>query len=318
MNDETPATVTVVVTTFNQELFVEQAIRSVLMQETSFPFDILVADDASTDGTRAVILRLQAANPDRIRCFFPDANMGFGGGTIFRHALGLCRAPYVALLDGDDYWTSPQKLQKQIDLLERQRDCIGAFHPVDILDQETGRMIGVFPDSADKSLYTLDDFLSGTRVHSSSTVFRSDLLPHLPEWIFTSPYADWGFQAVHAAHAPIALLRERMGVYRKHHQGIWSGLDDVRRHEILVEQTARIPERFPAVDARRMRRTLALRSFELAAKYRAAGRYRDAIRATGRGLRAGGSAIPPLLFGWRWLRSRLSSARASATERNRR
>jgi glycosyltransferase involved in cell wall biosynthesis len=318
MTDEMPSTVTVVVTTFNQIAFIDQAIRSVLMQETSFPFDLLVADDASTDGTREVVRRLDVENPGRIRCFFPDANMGNGGGTIFRHALALCRAPYVALLDGDDYWTSSQKLQKQIDLLERRRDCIGAFHRVDILDQESGRVIGTMPVSVDKELYTLDDFVSGTAVSSSSTVFRSDLLPQLPDWIFNSPYGDWGLQATYAARAPLAFLPERMGVYRKHRHGVWSGLDAVQRFEILVEQTATMPERFPAVDLRRVRRSLALRSFELSVKYRSVGRYRDAIRAAVRGLRAGGSATLPLVFVWRSLMARIAASRASASEGNRR
>lgn len=304
VDHQTLSKVTVLVTTFNQLAFVDEAIRSVLMQETSFPFEILVADDGSTDGTRRIVSQWRDAFPERIRCFFPEQNMGYRGGAMFQEALTMCRSPFLALLDGDDYWTSPHKLQRQVDLLERRPECSGAFHPVDLLDQATGRIVGVFPAAVSKETYSLDDFIFGTGVQSSSTVFRTDLLPELPDWIFTSSYADWGFQAAHAAHAPLALLPERMGVYRKHREGVWNGLDQVRRLEILVEQTARVPERFPQVDPRRARRSLALRCFELALKYGASGRYRDAVRAVGRGLRSGRSITTPLLFCWRWFVAR--------------
>jgi hypothetical protein len=286
LDTASPPKLTVLIITFNHAAFIEQAIASVMMQKTSFPFEVIVADDASTDGAREILLGLRERFPQTIRLFAPERNMGQMGNGIFRAALPMCRGEYVAFLDGDDYWTAPDKLQRQIDFLDYYREYIGVFHLVEVLDDEASVVSGVFPAIPVKRHYSLDDFIEGTFVPFSSVVYRNQLAGAMPEWVFETPYSDWGFHAVHAACAPLALIAERLAVYRRHQGGVWSRLDGVAKLQVLIAQTARIPERFPSANRALVRRTLALQWIELAIKYRSSARYGAAAAAIYRAFRS--------------------------------
>jgi glycosyltransferase involved in cell wall biosynthesis len=123
--------VTALVNTYNQAEFVEQAIESALAQELDDRYEILVVDDCSTDGTREILRKYAADYPELLRVLLLDQNVGRcasrARGT--REALGR----YVALLDGDDYWTSPHKLRKQIEFLDSRPDCAICFHNVTVV-----------------------------------------------------------------------------------------------------------------------------------------------------------------------------------------
>src|SRR5256885_17089820 len=107
--------VSVPIVTYNQEKFIAQAVNSVLAQQTSFPFEIVIGEDCSTDGTRGIVQRLVAENPDKIRAICREKNLGMLENH--RATYGACRGEYIAFLQGDDYWTDPQKLHKQREFL---------------------------------------------------------------------------------------------------------------------------------------------------------------------------------------------------------
>src|SRR5205807_1410995 len=109
----------VVLRTCNHAPFIAQAIESVLLQRTQFPFELIVAEDCSTDGTRAIVEDYARRHPDLIRTILPERNVGHG--EILRRGLEATRGRYVGYLDGDDYWTSCAKLARQVDFLERER-----------------------------------------------------------------------------------------------------------------------------------------------------------------------------------------------------
>src|SRR3954451_4471341 len=104
--------VSALIITYNQEKFIEQAVRSALMQRVNFPYEIVVGEDCSTDGTREIVKRLADENPGRIRAHFRDRNLGMH--MNHRATFAACTGKYVAMLEGDDYWTDPLKLQKQV------------------------------------------------------------------------------------------------------------------------------------------------------------------------------------------------------------
>lgn len=108
--------VTVCVATYNQERWIGDALRGALEQQTDFPFEVLVSDDASTDGTLAVCRDFERRYPGRVRVLSSERNLGMLANyeKLFRAADGR----YIALCDGDDYWTDPQKLQRQVDFME--------------------------------------------------------------------------------------------------------------------------------------------------------------------------------------------------------
>ena len=109
--------VSVLMITYNHEKLIAQAIDSVLMQKTEFPFELVIGEDCSTDGTRAVVLEYSRKYPGIIRAHLRERNLGAleNGRDVFRAS----RGKYLAVLEGDDYWTSPEKLQVRADLLDK-------------------------------------------------------------------------------------------------------------------------------------------------------------------------------------------------------
>ena len=117
--------VSVKMITYNHAPFIVQAIEGVLQQKTNFPFELVIGEDCSTDGTREIVFAYQRRYPDIIRIITSDSNVGMKtNGLRTRKA---CRGKYVAVCEGDDWWQHPLKLQKQVDYLETHPDC-GMVH----------------------------------------------------------------------------------------------------------------------------------------------------------------------------------------------
>lgn len=117
--------VSVVIVTYNHERYLAEAIEGVLGQKTDFPFELLIGDDCSTDGTAGVALQAQRDHPERVRVITSDANVGLNGN--YARLLRAARAEFIAYCEGDDFWSDPTKLQRQIDYLRAHPD-VGAVH----------------------------------------------------------------------------------------------------------------------------------------------------------------------------------------------
>ena len=130
---ETTPFVSIICTVFNKEPWLKKTIASFLAQKTEFPFEIILVDDASTDGSRKIIANYQDSHPDLIRAFYQDENLGIAKTwvTICKEA----RGQYIARCDGDDFWIDPLKLQKQVDLLASKPDCKWSNTDFDIYDE---------------------------------------------------------------------------------------------------------------------------------------------------------------------------------------
>src|SRR5262249_55142321 len=120
--------VTVLVLAYNHERYIASALAGALSQKTRFDFEVLVADDCSTDATAAVVAAHARAHPGRIRLLPRDRNLGICGN--FTDAYRACRGEYVAILEGDDEWHDPRKLEALVAALDRRPDCSFAFHDV--------------------------------------------------------------------------------------------------------------------------------------------------------------------------------------------
>ena len=111
---------------YNQEAFIREALESVLAQQTTFDFEIVIGEDCSTDTTRSIIQSYQAAHPGKIRGLYRAENVGMIENFI--QGYRACQGEYIAMLEGDDYWVDPCKLQKQVDFLESHPDFSICFH----------------------------------------------------------------------------------------------------------------------------------------------------------------------------------------------
>lgn len=120
--------VTILCTTYNHERYIESAIRGFLAQDCEFPFEILIHDDASTDGTQDVIRRWQQRYPQLIRPVLQTVNQKSRGVHPFELLLARARGDYVATCEGDDFWIHPHKLQHQVSFLMAHPDASCSAH----------------------------------------------------------------------------------------------------------------------------------------------------------------------------------------------
>ena len=125
---ENKVVLSVCIRSFNQKRFICQALDSVLEQKTMFPFEIIVSDDCSTDGTREILLEYQQHYPERIRLILGESNVG--GPCNLRRVIEASTAKYITCLDGDDYYIDKYKLQKQVEFLEENDRYSACFHNV--------------------------------------------------------------------------------------------------------------------------------------------------------------------------------------------
>lgn len=212
---------------YNHEPYIEQAVQSVLAQKTNFDFEIVIGEDCSTDNTRSILTRLQKQHPDKIRLLLNEKNQGMIQNYI--QTLRACQGEYVALLDGDDYWCAVDKLQKQVDFLDQNRDYAISFHSVLKVYEDGSREPKIIRPRDRRTSFDLEDLLASMFIPTCSTLIRNGLIGELPEFAYSLKMLDWLILALAARHGKIGYLDEVMAVYRVHSSGLWSSMRMVDR-----------------------------------------------------------------------------------------
>jgi glycosyltransferase involved in cell wall biosynthesis len=212
--------VSVLIITYNHEQYIAQALESVLMQEADFDYEVVVGEDCSTDATRSILLDYRSRFGDRLRPLLRDNNIGMHANLI--QTLEACKGRYVALLEGDDYWISPEKLSRQADLLDEQPELAMCFHDVKCVFEPGCEIHDPKLTRASKLVFTLDDLLEKNLMHSCSVMFRRGLFRVVPRWYFTLPLGDWPLHILNAQHGNIGYIDAVMGAYRVHPGGVWA------------------------------------------------------------------------------------------------
>ena len=163
--------ITVICISYNQEKYIRQTLEGVIMQKTDFDFEVIISDDYSTDNTANIIREYEKKYPDIFRIFYHDKNMGSINNFIF--ALSRTKSKYVALCEGDDYWTDPYKLQKQVDFLEAHPDYSICFHPVRVIYENNPDKTEVFPTKKIlKNDFSFKHLLKINFIQTNSVVYR--------------------------------------------------------------------------------------------------------------------------------------------------
>lgn len=220
----------VVVLTYNHERFITQALTSVLTQQQAPPHEVLVAEDCSTDRTRAVLEELARQWAGRFRILPRERNLGLSANL--EDAFRACRGRYIAILEADDYWCDPLKLAKVTTALESHPEWCGCFHYVRAEDKLHRQAAEIWPKSLprEEPIVALTDLLAENYVPSySAVVYRAGLVREFPAWHRRIACGDWGLHVLHAEHGPFGCLPEIMTVYRIHAGGMWSSMEDARR-----------------------------------------------------------------------------------------
>ncbi len=212
---------------FNHERYLRQCLDGFVMQQTSFPFEAIVHDDASTDGSAAIIREYAEKYPDIIKPIFETENQySKHDGSLRRvvHAAIHPAAKYVAICEGDDYWTDPHKLQIQVDYLSSHDTCSMCWHDAKKMDARTCRIFGDHRRYRKDTTCSTEDMiiLGGGGCPTASIIYRRDILAHAPDLFFDRHVGDYPLQLYLAFNGYVRYIDRPMSVYRIHVPGSWT------------------------------------------------------------------------------------------------
>ena len=222
--------VSVLVVTYNHARFVHQALDGALAQQLPQPFEILISEDCSTDGTREIVQEYADCHPHLVRLLLSERNLR--SNEVVARGFRAARGRYIALLDGDDYWTSDDKLRAQKAFLDARPNLTICFHNVQVVDghsQESGRLWNA-PDQPEVS--GLHELLRGNFIATSSVVYRRAAVAEIPAWYDGFfPVTDWPLHILYAREGRIGYLDRTLGAYRLHAGGLFSTLGEREKLE---------------------------------------------------------------------------------------
>lgn len=230
--------VSVCMITYNHENFISEAIEGILLQKTTFPIELIIGEDCSTDDTRKIVIEYVKKYPEIIRPILPENNLGISKN--FLETMQAATGKYIALCEGDDYWTDPYKLQKQVDFLEANKEYSMCGHRFQYFYQETSE----FKDDYFKKMFsgnqkqitlTLEDFYWVTLPQILTLMIRKDALDinHLLKFKNTIDVVLYYCLFI---KGNAGILNFVGGVYRKHNNGVYSKLNkyDELKRDILI------------------------------------------------------------------------------------
>lgn len=266
--------VSVAMITYNHEQFIAQAIEGVLMQRTDFAYELIIGEDCSTDGTRAIVRAYGEKYPGLVRPLLSNRNQG--GYANFLATWRACRGQYVALCEGDDYWTHARKLQEQVDFLDRNPDCTICFHDIQVVFEDGSRPPRIRRPVVVKHKYALVDLLRGNFVPTCSAMVRGGVVDDFPDWFYGVSVGDWPFLVLHARYGKIGYLDKTMASYRVHSGGVWGGTSSEQRMLGLVDLLEHMNAHLDFQYSRVINETISKTHFWLAVHYMDCGRPADA------------------------------------------
>jgi len=220
--------VSILCATYNHKNFIRQTLDSFLMQKTDFKYEVIIHDDASTDGTTEIIKEYAAKHPDIFKPIFQKENQYSKGIRWFtvRYLLPNAKGEYLALCEGDDYWTDANKLQMQVDFLDNNPDYALCFHPVRVFYENNEKEESVFPDLNAINEFTTEQLLKGNFIQTNSVMYRRQEYHNLPTNIMPG---DWYLHLYHAKFGKIGFINRVMSAYRRHPGGIWWDSYDIEK-----------------------------------------------------------------------------------------
>lgn len=248
--DPSKPLVSVVCLAYNQESYIRDALEGFLAQQTPFPFEVVIHDDASSDATSTVIREYAKNNPTVFRVIVQKENQYSKGVDIFqRYILSECQGKYIAWCEGDDYWCDPQKLERQVAYLEAHPDCPACAHNTWLLDCRNGEK-RIMSKMAAAGMIPIDLLLSaGDSYHTSSLVSRKSVYEDSPDYSReTHGVGDYPERVYLALNGGVFFLDAPMSVYRYRAKGSWSESNHANRqraietHEALMDMLRKADE----------------------------------------------------------------------------
>ena len=234
--------VSVNVVTYNHKNYIKQCLDGILMQQTNFPFEIIVGEDESSDGTREICIDYANRYPDKIKLFLRSrkdvvyVNGSPTGRNNFIENLKVCSSKYIALCEGDDYWSDPLKLQKQVDVLKKNPHLIGCFHNCEERYwndyTKASKLFVHYPNGREISIKEIAEY---NMLPTCSVVF----INRLPKELFTNeflklPVGDWPLHLLNTRKGNYFYLPQVMSVRNLSSDSMWGLQDHNKNIEKLI------------------------------------------------------------------------------------
>lgn len=270
--------VSVFMLTYNHADYIREAIESVVQQITDFRFELVIGDDASTDGTSRICEEMAARYPKIIRYYRHEINLGaYENGRFVRNR---CYGKYLARLEGDDFMVCSRRLQDQVAWLEANPDYSISAGYANVVDEQ-GRHYGVIPERAVVVRgFDLEHLCEQNIIPACTAIYRAELFTDMPAWLTEVKYGDYVFNVFAAASGKIHFLDRVISSYRRHFGGITSGesyeenLHELIRIYIFLLSDSKLKGNSLVC----IEHSLASKSITLIQRYAENGRFKDAGR----------------------------------------
>lgn len=202
--------------TYNHEKFIDDAIRSFIIQKTDFPFDVVIHDDASTDKTPDIIRSYHDEYPNIIKPVLQKENQYQKGINIVKISVSHANGKFIALCEGDDYWTDNNKLQIQSDIMLSLPDTSLTFHAVDILDAAKNRIVDTKRIDTKSRYFSMEEIIKGGGglIGTQSIMIRRDVFNNPPDFLYNSPATDYPLVLLAKTKGNAYYIDIKMAVYR--------------------------------------------------------------------------------------------------------
>lgn len=229
-------TVSACIITYNQEKYIKETLEGAIAQSVNFDYEIVINDDCSTDTTSEICKSYANKYPKLITYIRQDKNLGMIENV--KKSINACKGKYIALCEGDDYWTDPLKLQKQVDFLEANVDYNICFHNVKVYNQSLRKFQNDTIARNVSETTNILDLAQGNYIHTPSVMLRNNFT--LPHWFSTCPLGDWSLYMIAIGDKKIKKLSDTMAVYRVNDQGIWAKTSQKNRMENTVKSYKKV------------------------------------------------------------------------------
>jgi len=226
--------------TYNQEEYIRDAIEGFLKQKVNFKYEIIIHDDASTDNTPNIIKEYEEKYPDIIKPIYQKENQSRKGKKVSLITYGEAKGKYIAICEGDDYWIDENKLQLQVDYMEKNPNCTLLFHNAKIIDMLDNKETVFVPHAKQVKKYMKKDgnYNVGELeliefIPTASYMFRTENVARLPGWFEKCFVGDWPLRLIMTSFGYAHYMEKIMCVYRKNAKGSMTVKNEKKEKESI-------------------------------------------------------------------------------------
>lgn len=220
---------------YNQEKYINKCIDSIIMQQIPFEYEVIVADDGSSDDTVTIINTKLLDKVSNLRIL--DNSINHGISKNYQRAFAECKGEYIAVMEGDDYWTNPNRLLKHINFLDVHRECVMSMNRYTEYNESSNFFSHIGWHVSEEYKYiTGHDMACGNKLGNlSACVFRKNEIDKIKSDLYNLEIADWMLGLVLCEYGYILLLKDITSVRRVHDKGEWSKMSIENKKENLIK-----------------------------------------------------------------------------------